>query len=187
LARYFDISVTSEIEYLAYVTLVIFFAAYGYQQNPDIQQQFQQQQSLMMNQCLQQMCMQQLEVQNMQRQLAMFTDPSYYGGDLRLRSLQSLPTDSRNLSPNLESRQQPFSVQPQFPPSFYSRRSNDNSPQMNSESLLRPYSQAKKTSSGRNKNAYEQYLAPEKKDPGRTPIEEESTHLTLEEFRNRRP
>lgn len=161
--------------------------AYGYQQNPDIQQQFQQQQSLMMNQCLQQMCMQQLEVQNMQRQLAMFTDPSYYGGDLRLRSLQSLPTDSRNLSPNLESRQQPFSVQPQFPPSFYSRRSNDNSPQMNSESLLRPYSQAKKTSSGRNKNAYEQYLAPEKKDPGRTPIEEESTHLTLEEFRNRRP
>jgi hypothetical protein len=167
--------------------LVIFFAAYGYQQNPDIQQQFQQQQSLMMNQCLQQMCMQQLEVQNMQRQLAMFTDPSYYGGDLRLRSLQSLPTDSRNLSPNLESRPQPFSVQPQFPPSFYSRRSNDNSPQMNSENLLRPYSQAKKTSSGRNKNAYEQYLAPEKKDPGRTPIEEESTHLTLEEFRNRRP
>jgi hypothetical protein len=49
----------------------------------------------MMNQCLQQMCMQQLEVQNMQRQLAMFTDPSYYGGDLRLRSLQSLPVYGR--------------------------------------------------------------------------------------------
>ncbi|CAC5399260.1 PCM1 [Mytilus coruscus] len=171
---------------------------YGYQQNPDIQQQFQQQQSLMMNQCLQQMCMQQMELQNLQRQLNMFTDP--YGGDMRLRSLQSLPTDSRNMSPNLESRQQPFSVQvPQFPSSYYgNRRSNDSSPQMNNEGLLMnrsSYGQGsgKKASSGRSKNNYEQYYSSEKKEKTPKNVQEiqefQDTPMPLlnfDEQRNRR-
>lgn len=167
--------------------------SYGYQQNPDMQQQLQQQHTLMMNQCLQQIYMQQLEMQNLQRQVSLFTDPTYYGGDVRLRSLQSLPTDSRNLSPNVELRQQTFSVQPQFPPSFYSRRSNDSSPQINSDNLLRPsYKQdsSKKTSSSRNKNVYEQSL-PSKKEAantGRSQREEEPSlpQLNLDDFRNRR-
>ncbi|XP_052078856.1 pericentriolar material 1 protein-like isoform X7 [Mytilus californianus] len=172
---------------------------YGYQQNPDIQQQFQQQQSLMMNQCLQQMCMQQMELQNLQRQLNMFTDP--YGGDMRLRSLQSLPTDSRNMSPNLESRQQPFSVQvPQFPSSYYgNRRSNDSSPQMNNEGLLMnrsSYGQGsgKKASSGRSKNNYEQYYSSEKKEKSPKNVQERSQEfqdtpmplLNFDEQKNRR-
>ncbi|XP_071127248.1 pericentriolar material 1 protein-like isoform X29 [Mytilus edulis] len=174
-------------------------AGYGYQQNPDIQQQFQQQQSLMMNQCLQQMCMQQMELQNLQRQLNIFTDP--YGGDMRLRSLQSLPTDSRNMSPNLESRQQPFSVQvPQFPSSYYgNRQSNDSSPQMNNEGLLvnrSTYGQGsgKKASSGRSKNNYEQYYSSEKKEKSQKNVQERSQEfqdtpmplLNFDEQRNRR-
>lgn len=158
-------------------------SGFGFQQNPDLQQQFQQQQTLMLNQCLQQMCMQQLELQNLQRQVNIFSDP--YGGDIRLRSLQSLPTDSRNLSPNVESRQNPFSFQPQFPATFYGRRSNDSSPQINNNDNRPSLGQIKK--SGRRKGSYDQYGQTEKKD--RRETREEGVAMPLlnfDELRNRK-